>query len=172
MATVEEILHGMSTLQGQQHALNQEISRLTEENKQYRQARSPGLAELRLQFDKQFRQRFPMRTHDRVKRTKSGRHQRSWETSCVHKRICDIHSLAQEDHGVSDCSVWTPFCTSGIDRKRKLRYRAWSTIRSGSVETVGPSLDPLSGGKRTALLRQILVPGRCKLQDLPAGLEK
>ena len=32
--------------------------------------------------------------------------------------------------------------------------------------------DPLSGGRRRALLRQILVPERCKLQDLPAGLEK
>ena len=31
---------------------------------------------------------------------------------------------------------------------------------------------PLSGGKRRALLRQILVPDRCKLQDPPAGLEK
>lgn len=32
--------------------------------------------------------------------------------------------------------------------------------------------DPLSGGKRRVLLRQILVPDRCKLQDLPAGIEK
>ena len=32
--------------------------------------------------------------------------------------------------------------------------------------------DPLSGGKRRSLLRQTLVPDRCKLQDLPAGLEK
>ena len=32
--------------------------------------------------------------------------------------------------------------------------------------------DPLSGGKRRALLRHILLPDRCKLQDLPAGLEK
>ena len=31
---------------------------------------------------------------------------------------------------------------------------------------------PLSGGKRRSLLRQISVPDRCKLQDLPAGLEK
>ena len=31
---------------------------------------------------------------------------------------------------------------------------------------------PLSGGKRRAPLRQILVPVQCKLQDLPAGLEK
>ena len=33
-------------------------------------------------------------------------------------------------------------------------------------------LDPPSGGQRRALLRQILVPDRCKLQDLPAELEK
>ena len=32
--------------------------------------------------------------------------------------------------------------------------------------------DPLSGGKGRAPLRQIFVPDRCKLQDLPAGLEK
>ena len=32
--------------------------------------------------------------------------------------------------------------------------------------------DPLSGGRRRALLRQILVPDRCKLQELPAGLER
>ena len=31
---------------------------------------------------------------------------------------------------------------------------------------------PPSGGKRRALLRQLLVPDRCKRQDLPAGLEK
>ena len=31
--------------------------------------------------------------------------------------------------------------------------------------------DLLSGGKRRALLRQILVPDRCKLHDLPAGLQ-
>ena len=32
--------------------------------------------------------------------------------------------------------------------------------------------DPLSGGKHSTPLRQILVPDRCKLQDLPAGLAK
>ena len=32
--------------------------------------------------------------------------------------------------------------------------------------------DPLIGGQRRALVRQILVPDRCKLLDLPAGLEK
>ena len=46
MATVEELVQMMNTLQGQQHALNQEISRLTLENQQFRQAGSPGLAEI------------------------------------------------------------------------------------------------------------------------------
>ena len=32
--------------------------------------------------------------------------------------------------------------------------------------------DPLSGGKRRALVRHILVPDRCKAQDFPAGLEE
>ena len=32
--------------------------------------------------------------------------------------------------------------------------------------------DPLRGGKRRVLLRQIVVPDRCKQQDPPAGLEK
>ena len=45
---------------------------------------------------------------------------------------------------------------SGIEALRRL-VRRW---------------DPLSGGKRRALLRQILVADRCKLQDFPAGLEK
>ena len=53
-------------------------------------------------------------------------------------------------------------CTSGVDRKSKLRYLRRLVRRR----------DPLSGGKRRALLRQLLVPDRCKLQDLPAGLEK
>ena len=67
MATVEELVQMMNTLLGQQHALNQEISRLTAENQQFRQAVAhQGCQRLRLQLDKQFRPRFPMRTHDRV----------------------------------------------------------------------------------------------------------
>ena len=46
MATVEELVQMMNTLQGQQHALIEEISRLTAENQQFRQAGSPGLAEI------------------------------------------------------------------------------------------------------------------------------
>ena len=46
MATVEELVLMMNPLQGQQHALNQEISRLTAENQQFRQAGPPGLAEV------------------------------------------------------------------------------------------------------------------------------
>ena len=43
MATVEELQPMMNTLQGQRHASNQDISRLTAENPQFRQA---GLAEI------------------------------------------------------------------------------------------------------------------------------
>ena len=46
MATVEELVQMMNTLQGQQRALNQEMSRLKAENLQFRQAGSPGLAEI------------------------------------------------------------------------------------------------------------------------------
>ena len=46
MATVEELVQMMNTLQGQQHALKQEILRLTAENQQFRNAGSPGLAEI------------------------------------------------------------------------------------------------------------------------------
>ena len=51
---------------------------------------------LRLQLDKQFRQRFPMRTTIEWT-TKSGRHPMSWDTSDVQWRICEIHRVAQEN---------------------------------------------------------------------------
>ena len=51
-----------NTLQGQQHALNQEISRLTSENQQFRQAGSRRLAEIATAAG----QRFLMRTHDQM----------------------------------------------------------------------------------------------------------
>ena len=43
---LDELLQTMITLQGQHHALNQEILRVTAENQQLRQAGSPGLAEI------------------------------------------------------------------------------------------------------------------------------
>ena len=46
MATVEELVQMMNTLQGQHHALNQEISSVTAENLQFKQAGSPRLAEI------------------------------------------------------------------------------------------------------------------------------
>ena len=46
MATVEKLVQMMNTLQGQQHALNQQISRLTTENHQFRNAGSPRLAKI------------------------------------------------------------------------------------------------------------------------------
>ena len=46
MATVDELVQMMNTWQGQQHALNQDISRFTPENQQFRPAGSPGLADI------------------------------------------------------------------------------------------------------------------------------
>ena len=60
-----------------------------------------------------------------------------------------------------------------LKESEKLRYRSWSsTISLEALRRLVRRWDPLSGGKRRALLRQILVPDRHKLQDLPAGLEK
>ena len=46
MVTVEELFQMMNTLQGQHHALSQEISSCTAENQQFSQAGSPGLAKI------------------------------------------------------------------------------------------------------------------------------
>ena len=46
MATVVELVQMMNTLQGQTHAVNQEISMLTAENQRPRNAGSQGMAEL------------------------------------------------------------------------------------------------------------------------------
>ena len=46
MATVEELVHMTNTLQGQQHALNRKVTRLTAENRQFRNAGSPGPTEI------------------------------------------------------------------------------------------------------------------------------
>ena len=45
MATVDDLVQMMNTLHGEHHVLNQEISRLTAENHQFRHAGPPGLAE-------------------------------------------------------------------------------------------------------------------------------
>ena len=66
VATVEEFVQMMNTLQGQQHVWNHEISRLTAGYLQFRQAGSPGWRRLRLRLDKQFRQRFLMQSHDQM----------------------------------------------------------------------------------------------------------
>ena len=45
MVTLEELAQLVNTLQGQQHASNQEISKLTSQNQQFRHGGSPGLVE-------------------------------------------------------------------------------------------------------------------------------
>ena len=62
----------------------------------------------------------------------------------------------------------SPCCARGLDRKRKLRPPSGLEALRRLVRRQ----DPLSGGQRRAVLRQLTVPDRCKLHDLPAELEK
>ena len=113
----------------------------------------------RLQLDKKFRQRFPVQIHDRVS-------DKVWSTSKVLGNLqrsreklrdekCERVHVALLALTESESYDIVP-APSGLEALRRLARR----------------LDPVSGGKRRALLRQILVPYRCKLQDLPARLEK
>ena len=82
--------------------------------------------------------------------------------SVVHEICCKFLRPETTLAEITSGRFWGPTCPFACDS---------STIRSRGAETVR-RWDPLGGGKRRALLRHILVPGRCKLQDLPAGLEK
>ena len=112
MATVEELVQMMNTLQGQQHALNQEISRLTAENQQFRQAGSPGLAEIATAVGQ------AVQTAISNANPRSSERQSLVDIKGLGKPptfkggICEIHRVAQEDHGVSDCCVWLSFPAS------------------------------------------------------------
>ena len=88
IATVGEIMQMVNTL----HALNQQISRLTAENQQFRQTGLPGLAEIATAA---------RQAATTAKCTsESTRHQGSWKTSNAHR---ENPRDSQEDHGVSDC---------------------------------------------------------------------
>ena len=139
MATVDEIVEMMNTLQRQQHALNQEILRLTAENQQFRQAGSPGLAGIATAAG-QAVQTATSNANPRPKWTsESGRHQGSWKTSNVQERICEIHRVAQEDHRVSDWCVWLSIPASdwmgGRSRQRHHERRTRPTVRSAGCRT-------------------------------------
>ena len=83
MATVEEFVQMMNTLQGQQHALNQEVLRLTAENLQFRQAGSPWLAEIATTAGQVIQTAISNANPTITRTTKFGRHQRSWEAPDV-----------------------------------------------------------------------------------------
>ena len=92
MATVEKLVQMMNTLQGQQHALNQEISRMTAENQQSRQDGSSGLAEIATAVG-QAVQRAISHANPRSSERQSpvdieglGKH-----PPTLRRRICDIH---------------------------------------------------------------------------------
>ena len=106
MATVEEVVEMMKSLQGQHHAMNQEISRLTAENQQFRQAGSPGLAEIATTVGQAVQTAISNANPRPNETIQFGRHQRPRQTPIVQGRLCEIHRVAQEDHVVSDCCVW------------------------------------------------------------------
>ena len=190
-ATVEELVQMMTTVQGQQHAFNQEISRLTTENQQ-------------------FRQRFRMRTHDQVidkvwstPPTSKGESARftEWLRKTTGFLIAAYSSTFRpvvewvEGQGniITNEALDKQFGPLGaepvgdVQEKSEQVHVALLALReSESFDIVlgaAPSglealrrlvrrLDLASGGRRRALRPQILVPDRCKLQDLPAGLQK
>ena len=78
MATIEELVQMMNTLQGQRHALYQVMSRLLAESQQFRNAGSPGLAETAT--DKQFEQRWLKQTHNQIN---------------VHQNLVDIKGVGK-----------------------------------------------------------------------------
>ena len=64
-------------------------------------------------------------------------------------------------------------CILNFDRRRKLRQRSWSSSnRSGGAATFRPTWGPSEWRKAQSALATHYCFSRCKLQDIPAGLEK
>ena len=112
MATVEELVQMMNKLLGLQHALIQEISRLSAENQQFRQAGSPGLAEIATAVGQAVQTAISDANHDRV-------NDKVWATSKVLGKpptfkgeSARFTEWLRKTTGVSDCCVWLCFPAS------------------------------------------------------------
>ena len=140
MATVEELVQMMNTLQGQQHALDQEISRLTAGNQQFRQAVAhQGWRRPRLQLDKQFRQRFLMRTPRSSERQSLVDIKGLGKPPNVQGKICgDSPSVSGRPRG-SDCCILHSFPASDrMGARSRQHYHERSTrptVRSAWCRT-------------------------------------
>ena len=105
MATIEELVQMMNTLQGQRHALYQVMSRLLAESQQFRNAGSPGLAETATAVGQAVRTAMAdANTHSNLRQNLVdikglGKLQMFREESAKILRV------AQEDHMVSDRCV-------------------------------------------------------------------
>ena len=115
MATVEELVQMMNTLQGQHHASNQEISMLTAENLQFRQAGSPGLAEIASTVGQ------AVQTAISNANPRSNEGQSLVDIKVLGKpptfegessKFTEWLRKATEGHGVSDCCLWLSFPAS------------------------------------------------------------
>ena len=216
MATVEELVQMMNTLQGQHHALNHEISRLTAENQQFRQAGSPGLAEIATTVGQAVQTAIsnanprsnerqslvdfkglgkpPMFNGESSKFTEWLRKTTGFLIAAYRSAFPPvIEWVEDQDNATPNEALDRQFGPMGAERiedvqekSEKVHVALLALTESESFDIVfgaPPSglevlrrlvrrWDPLSGGERRALLRQILVPDRCNLQDLPAGHEK
>ena len=65
----------------------------------------PKWRRLRLQWDNQSRQRYPMQTNDQVNARVQSTVKKVLEQLKRSRRICEIHPVAEEDHRVYDGCV-------------------------------------------------------------------
>ena len=129
----------MSTLQGQQHALYQKITRLSALNQQFRNAGSPGLAEIATEVGQ------AVQTAMAIASTRSNERQSLVDIKGLIGWVEDQDNvitnnalepqfgpLSEELVGdVLELSEQFHVALSAFDRKRKLRHRSWSrSIRS------------------------------------------
>ena len=210
MATVEEVFQMMKTLQEQQHALKQEISRLTAENLQFRQAGSPWPVEIATTGGQAVQIAISNANPLSNERQSLVDIKRPWDTSNVFKEESEkcrkttgvliaacgsafppvTEMMEDRDNVITNEALDRQFVPAGaepvedVQEKNEQVHVALLALtesenfvvvleRHSQVRKQCDGWSVVGGGeKRRALLRQICVPDRCKLQDLPAGFEK
>ena len=150
MATIEELVQMVNTLQGQQHALNQEISQLTAENQQFRQAGSPGLADIA---------------------TADGQTVQT-AISSTNLRWSERSTMFKGESARFTVQIHVAFLALTESEKASISFLEQHQQVLWRCDVGSVVWDPLSGGQRRALLQHMWVPEQSKIQDLPAGLEK
>ena len=174
-------------VQRQQHALNQEIAMLIAEKQKFRQFASSGLAGI-LTAVRQAVQRAISNANPRSSERQSLVDIRGLGKPPTYKGESAHLHLLEETTGfliVAHGSAFGPVIESVEDQDKVVTNESLEqqfgplgsepnddVLEKSEQVHVGLSSGSSEWRKRTALLRQILVPDRCKLQGFPAGLEK